>query len=49
MISKGATTEELNRLAIKNGMRTLADSCSRLVLSGITSLEEMMSVVSINE
>jgi len=48
-ISRGATTEELYRLAFKNGMKTLADSCARLVLSGITSLEEMMSVVSINE
>ena len=49
MISRGATTEELFQLALKNGMRTLADSCSRLVLNGITSLEEMVSVVSLSE
>lgn len=49
MISKGATTEELTQLALKHGMRTLRDSCARLVLSGVTSLEEMMSIVSLNE
>ena len=48
LISRGATTEELLQLALQNGMKTLADSCSRLVLSGVTSLEEMLSVVSIN-
>lgn len=48
MISRGATTEELTQMAIKEGMKTLADSCSRLVLAGITSLEEMMNVVAIN-
>lgn len=49
MISHNKSTEELMQAALKNGMNTLFDSCSRLVKSGVTSLEEMMSVVSINE
>lgn len=49
LISRRATNEELMHVALKNGMRTLKDSCARLVLSGVTSLEEMLSVVSIND
>lgn len=49
MISRGKTTEELMRVALEDDMHTLFDSCSRLVRSGVTSLEEMLSVVSINE
>ncbi len=48
LISRNASSENLSRVALTNGMKTLADSCSRLVQSGVTSLEEMMSVVTIN-
>ena len=49
LISAGATTGQLKEVALKNGMKTLASNCSRLVLSGVTSLEEMLSVVSIRD
>lgn len=49
MISRHASAEELLQLALKNGMRTLRESCARLVLSGVTSLEEMLSVISVND
>jgi len=49
LISQNAPIETIRQLALQNGMRTLSDSCTRLILEGITSLEEMMSVVSINE
>jgi len=49
LISQNATVETIRQLALRNGMKTLSDSCTRLILSGVTSLEEMMSVVSINE
>jgi type IV pilus assembly protein PilB len=49
LISQNASVETLRQLALKNGMKTLSDSCTRLILTGVTSLEEMMSVVSINE
>lgn len=49
MISHNKSMEELIQVALKNGMNTLFDSCSRVVKAGVTSLEEMMSVVSLNE
>jgi type IV pilus assembly protein PilB len=49
LISQNSSVETLRQLALKNGMKTLSDSCSRLILSGVTSLEEMMSEISINE
>jgi len=49
LISQNTSVETLRQIALKNGMRTLSDSCIRLILDGVTSLEEMMSVVSINE
>ena len=49
LISQNAPIETIRQLALQNGMKTLFDSCTRLILEGITSLEEMMSVVSINE
>jgi type IV pilus assembly protein PilB len=49
LISQNASVETLRQLALKNGMKTLSDSCTRLILTGVTSLEEMMSVISVNE
>ncbi len=40
----GATTEEIRRAAIKNGMTTLYDDGIRKVCSGITTLEEVFRV-----
>ena len=44
MISKNVTADVLKATAIKNGMNTLRDSCTRLVVDGITSVEELIRV-----
>jgi len=49
LISAKATVGKLKEVALKSGMKTLAANCSRLVTSGITSLEEMLSVVAVRE
>ena len=49
LISANATTGKMKDLALKSGMKTLAANCSRLVLEGVTSLEEMLSVVAVRE
>ncbi|MCX7842213.1 MAG: ATPase, T2SS/T4P/T4SS family [Clostridia bacterium] len=44
MIAKNATAGELKDVCIKNGMKTLRDNCARFVLSGVTSMEEMLRI-----
>lgn len=43
-INRGASSDELREAAIKEGMSSLKASCSRLVLEGITTLEELVRV-----
>ena len=38
--------ETLRKLAMNNGMKTLADSCKELVLKGVTSIQEYMTISS---
>ncbi len=47
LISRGASIDELQVLASKNGLITLADDARRLVLEGQTTLDEIMRVVNI--
>lgn len=44
LISKGANAEELKECALTSGMRTLRMSAAKLVLSGTTSISEMIHV-----
>ncbi|MBR5602061.1 MAG: type II/IV secretion system protein, partial [Clostridia bacterium] len=44
LINKRATAEELKEQALKDGMQTLRMNASRLVLSGVTSFQEILSV-----
>jgi len=44
MIIQGKTAVEVKTAARKKGMKTLQESCAELVLSGITSVEEMVRV-----
>lgn len=44
LISKNVTSDTLKDAAIKNGMKTLRENCSRLVKSGVTSIDEMFRV-----
>ncbi len=44
LINKKATAEEIKQQALKDGMQTLRMNASKLVLSGITSFQEILSV-----
>lgn len=45
IIYRGGSADELARSAEKNGMTTLKENCRRLVLCGITSVDEYSQVV----
>jgi type IV pilus assembly protein PilB len=49
MIAKNCTAKELQEEAQKEGMSTLKQSARRLVLEGVTSLEEMRRVAYNND
>ena len=44
LIDKGATTDEIEEEAVKNGMKTLFARAVDLALSGITSVEEVLKI-----
>ena len=44
LINKKATAEEVKQQALKDGMQTLSMNASKLVLSGTTSFQEILSV-----
>ena len=45
MIARRSATEELRREAMSQGMQTLSQSVRRLVLEGVTSVQEMRRVI----
>lgn len=47
MINK--STDELRDLAIKNGMKTLKNSCVELVINGITTIDELARIAFLKE
>jgi type IV pilus assembly protein PilB len=49
MVAKGARTEEIHAAAVKNGMLDLKAYACILLEQGLTSVEEVMSVVSVQE
>ncbi len=44
MISNRANTQEIKQEAINNGMMTLRDSAKRLVVEGVTTMEELIKM-----
>ncbi len=44
LISKGTTTEEIRKIAIEQGMKSIKANASRLVLDGTTSIEELIRI-----
>lgn len=44
LISRNVPAKLIKEAAIKNGMRTLRDNCSKLVLNGVTSMDELSRV-----
>ena len=49
MISTSNNPHILKDLAIKHGMTTLADECKKLVLEGITTVNELASISMLND
>ena len=49
LIDNRGTTEELRKMAVKSGTKTLKDSCIELILNGITSIEELIKVTYTSE
>lgn len=44
-INSGANSDVLRDISIENGMKTLGDECKKLVLNGITTMEELSTIV----
>lgn len=44
LIDKGATIDQLREASVRNGTRTLRESCKRIVEEGITTAEEMLRI-----
>lgn len=44
LISKNVPANVLKEAAVRNGMKTLRDNCSRLVREGVTSMDELFRV-----
>jgi type IV pilus assembly protein PilB len=44
LIMKGASTDELRDLSVKNGMSTLRMACTKHVINGATTMDELMRV-----
>ena len=47
LIATGAHDLEIEELAIKNGMRTLNQSCIGHILNGLTTIDEFVRVLGI--
>ncbi|MCQ2536874.1 MAG: Flp pilus assembly complex ATPase component TadA [Lachnospiraceae bacterium] len=49
IIAQNGTTEDIEKVAIEEGMNTLKMSCAKLVKEGVTSIEEMRRIVYSND
>jgi type II secretory ATPase GspE/PulE/Tfp pilus assembly ATPase PilB-like protein len=49
IIQRNPTTERIRKLAIKNGMIELSEVGKKKVLEGITSVFELLTIISENE
>jgi type II secretory ATPase GspE/PulE/Tfp pilus assembly ATPase PilB-like protein len=49
MVAKGASTEDIHATAVKNGMIDLKGYAGILLREGLTSVEEVLQVVSVQE
>ena len=49
LVSKGATTEQITEAAIRNGMLDLKAYAAILLKEGVTTVEEVLNVVSVEE
>ena len=44
LIDRRASTDQIRQMAIRNGMKTLRESCTQLVLDGVTTTTELVRV-----
>jgi type IV pilus assembly protein PilB len=44
LINRGASADQICQTAIRQGTVTLRDSCSKLVLDGMTTVDELLKV-----
>jgi len=44
MVNRGASVDQLQQMAVRQGTKTLRESCTELVLAGATTIEEMIKV-----
>jgi len=44
LISRGATLDQLQQMAVRQGTETLRASCIKLVLTGVTTVDELLKV-----
>ncbi len=49
LINKGCTEEELRKLSVENGMKSLKENAKLLVLEGKTTIEEMIKITFSND
>ena len=49
LIDRRATADELREYAIEQGMTTLKQAAARLVLEGITTVDELLRVTYVNK
>lgn len=48
-LARNATSEELKDISLRNGMKTLKDSCVELVLKGVTTVDELIRTTFIKD
>lgn len=48
-LARNATSEELKEISLRNGMKTLKDSCVELVLKGVTTVDELIRTTFIKD
>lgn len=44
LINRGSSTDQLQQMAIRQGTITLRESCTELVIAGVTTVEELLKV-----
>jgi len=49
LITRGATTDEIKFVAMREGLNTIWRSCSKLVAQGITTIDELIRIAYIEE
>ena len=49
LINRGATTDEIKFVAMREGLNTIWRSCSKLVAQGMTTIDELIRIAYVEE